>query len=114
MSIVNDLRRRLGMTQEAFAEFCDVSRVSIARYDAGAPLSRQNAEKIARACDVSIDYLLAFDTPEEGSVRLSEPAAPLLSEEEQQVLKDFRALSSKGRKRAIETLHELNVVYAKK
>lgn len=113
MSKVSDLRNRLGMTQEAFAEFCDVSRASIARYDAGAPLSRLNAEKIARACDVSIDFLLEFEAADEGMKVPFENDALPLSEDEKQVLDDFRALSPRGKRRAMETLQELHIVYAK-
>jgi transcriptional regulator with XRE-family HTH domain len=55
---VRVLRERFDMTQDEFAEFCGVSRISIARYDTGEPISRKNAQKIALACHVSIDYVI--------------------------------------------------------
>lgn len=58
MNKVLELRNRLGMTQDAFAEKCGIARISIARYEAGDNLSRASAEKIARACNVSVSYVL--------------------------------------------------------
>lgn len=52
------LRDQKGMTQEEFAEYCNVPRISIARYEAGAQISRANAVKIAGACKVSTDFVL--------------------------------------------------------
>ena len=58
MNTVFDLRNKYRMTQDEFAEFCGVSRISIARYEAGAKVSRANAEKIASACGVSVSYVI--------------------------------------------------------
>ena len=54
MSRVEDLRAARQMTQSEFAEFCGISRSSIARYEAGDKISRENAMRIADACDVSV------------------------------------------------------------
>lgn len=62
MNNVFSLRNRLGMSQDAFAEYCNISRISIARYEAGGNVGRANAEKIASACEVSISYVLGDDT----------------------------------------------------
>ena len=58
MNNVWAIRKRLDMTQDEFAEYCNVSRISIARYETGGKVSRENAEKIAAACDTSIAYVL--------------------------------------------------------
>ena len=58
MNTVLDLRKQKGMTQDEFAEFCDVSRASIARYEAGGNVNRENAEKIAKACQVTVDWVI--------------------------------------------------------
>ncbi len=58
MNNVFDLRKQKGMTQDEFAEFCDVARVSIARYESGGNVNRENAEKIAKACRVSVDWVI--------------------------------------------------------
>ena len=48
MNNINSLRRSLRMSQAEFAEHCDMSVVSISRYESGAKISRNNAEKIAQ------------------------------------------------------------------
>ena len=62
MERITELRQALKMGQYEFAEHCSVSRASIARYEAGAKISRENAIKIAAACNVSVDYLLGNDS----------------------------------------------------
>ena len=114
MSKVTEIRRSRGMTQEQFAEFCDISRVSIARYDAGSPLSLINAQKIAKACNISVDYLLDDESFAADSLSLREPFPFLLSPEETQLINDFRKLTARGQKRAIETMMELVIIYQKK
>ena len=59
------LREKLHMTQDEFAEYCGIAKISITRYEGGANLSRANAIKIAKACDVSIDYLMGTETQKE-------------------------------------------------
>ena len=110
MNIILKLRHSMKMTQEQFAEFCDISRISIARYEAGAPINRENAVKIAEACNVSVDYVLgsipALSGPEADDKRIA------LSGEEIQMILDYRNLSSRGQKRMQETLHEMNILYS--
>lgn len=56
------LRATRGMTQEEFAEFCGVSRLSILRYENGSSTpNRLAAEKIAKACGTTVDYILGRD-----------------------------------------------------
>ena len=55
------LRNQLCMTQDEFAEKCNVSRISIARYEAGAEINRANAVKIAAACGVPVEYVLGVE-----------------------------------------------------
>lgn len=57
-SRVLELREALGITQEEFAARCGISRTSIARYERGEPVNRINAEKIAKACGCSVDYVI--------------------------------------------------------
>lgn len=65
MERIRELRQSLKMNQYEFAEHCSVSRASIARYEAGEKISRENAIKIAAACNVSVDYLLGSDNGSE-------------------------------------------------
>jgi len=60
MNNVYNLRKQHRMTQDEFAEFCNVSRISIARYEAGAEVSRVNAQRIAEACRVTLSYVLGI------------------------------------------------------
>lgn len=61
MNRIVELRTSLNMTQDEFAEYCGVAKVSIARYEGGANVSRANAVKIAEACNVSIGFVLGID-----------------------------------------------------
>jgi transcriptional regulator with XRE-family HTH domain len=65
MNNVYTLRAEMSMTQDEFAEFCNVSRISIARYETGAELNRSNAVKIATACGVSVQYVLGVESKDE-------------------------------------------------
>ena len=65
MNNVFNLRKQKGMTQDEFAEYCDISRASIARYEAGYNVNRENAEKIAKACLVSVDWVIGRVTEEQ-------------------------------------------------
>ena len=72
MNNVSFLREQKGMTQDEFAEFCNVSRISIARYETGAQVSSASAIKIAEACKVSMDFVLGRTESE----NKKEPANP--------------------------------------
>ena len=58
MNNVARLRKLRKMTQDEFAELCGLSRISIARYEASGEVSRASAERIAKACHVSVSYVL--------------------------------------------------------
>jgi repressor LexA len=70
------------MNQFEFAEFCDISRSSVARYDAGQPVDRKNAEKIASACGVSVDYVLGYGPEIAGQdgISIKRGAVPIIGE----------------------------------
>ena len=72
MNRIEELRKARHMTQYEFAEFCGLSRSSIARYEAGTALNLENAERIANACGVSMDYLLRRDVQEDDRMELLE------------------------------------------
>ena len=60
MNKVYELRSKLKMTQEEFAEFCGLARISVARYETTGNIGRAAAEKIAQACGVSVGYVLGY------------------------------------------------------
>lgn len=74
MNRILDLRTRLSMTQDEFAELCGISRASIARYEASGNLSRANAEKIAHACGVSVSFVLGDTNDTSDTPPVSHPA----------------------------------------
>lgn len=86
MNNVYTLRSAMAMTQDEFAEFCDVSRISIARYETGADINRANAVKIATACGVSVQYVLGVETKNE------EPNEILIMRERLRRDPDYRLL----------------------
>ena len=108
MSIVSELRHALDMTQEQFAEFCDISRSSIARYDAGLPISRENAVRIASACKVPVDLILGLDSVSEMN---HADEYQFLSKTEKQIVTDYRNLSCRGRERVQQIMCELSILY---
>ena len=75
MNRVLELRTSKSMSQEDFAVFCGVARSSVARFEAGENIGRASAEKIARACGVSVSYVLG-DTTISTNDTTSPAAAP--------------------------------------
>lgn len=75
MSIVSDrlieLRERQGKTQEAVAEACNISRVTLARYENGTrePVAK-NVSKLAQYYGVTVDYLLGRESHRPGWVKV--------------------------------------------
>lgn len=57
--------------------------VLISRYESGARMSQKNAEKIAQACEVPLDYVLGKNTG--------------YSSEEQELVMEYRSLSKVGK-----------------
>ena len=62
MNVIKILREQRGMTQDQFAEYCGVSKISITRYESGAPVNHKNAQKIATACSVSVDFIYGLQS----------------------------------------------------
>lgn len=89
MSNILSLRRARGLTQEAFAELCGISRSSLARYERGEPISRDCLIRIANACSVSIDDLTGIAT--------QKAAQPELDGEIDALLTGAQRLSPQGR-----------------
>lgn len=79
MSIVSDrlieLRERQGKTQEAVAEACNISRVTLARYENGTrePVAK-NVSKLAQYYGVTVDYLLGRENYRPGWIKVETAA----------------------------------------
>ena len=107
MNRVKELRRERGMTQSAFAEFCDVSILSVSRFEHGASPSVESARKIAEACGVSMDYLLNRASSAPGLREPEEEEKLILAPWEADLIADARELSDQGRELLQETITEL-------
>ena len=56
---IRDLRKKMGMTQEEFAEIADMHRSAIAKYEGGTLMPKAaSLEKLATALGVSMSYLM--------------------------------------------------------
>lgn len=103
MNRVSELRKALGKTQEQFAEFCGVSRASIARYEKGDNINPENAARIAEACNVSIGYLLGDSEPAEMVVS----QFFRLNQDEIQLINNFRSLSNEQKKSILNLIESM-------
>ena len=110
MNSVWYLRKKLNMTQSEFSEFCDVSVVSISRYENGSNISRKNAENIAKSCHVSVDAVL--NTQPASQSGKQENACFMLASDEEKIVTDYRRLNKRGRYRVRETLDEMLRLYS--
>ena len=61
MTQVRQLREFRGMTQEDFADFCGVSRMTISRAERLGKISRESAVHIAEACGVTVGFVLGIE-----------------------------------------------------
>jgi transcriptional regulator with XRE-family HTH domain len=65
---ISALRRARGLTQDALASACDVSRSAVAQWETDrAGQVRGNISRIAEALDASVGYLLHGDDAEPGA-----------------------------------------------
>ena len=101
MNTIRSIRHNLDMTQAEFAEHCGISIVSVTRYEAGGMISRNSAEKIAKACNVTVDYVLGGEENDE----------LILSEDEIGLIEEYRALTPKGKNRVRNYTCEMGIVY---
>ncbi|MBP3873212.1 MAG: helix-turn-helix transcriptional regulator [Lachnospiraceae bacterium] len=110
MNSVWNLRKKMKMTQSEFAEYCGISVVSISRYETGGNISRKNAEKIAKACKVTVDSVLNLQESSGSENRMS--SVFVLTSDEEQIISDYRKLIHRGRCRMRETLDEMLLIYS--
>ena len=107
---VRKLRNNLDMTQATFAEHCDISIISISRYESGERISARNAEKIANACHVSIEFVLGQEKqPSESNT--PNTVEYDLSKEENQLIEDYRQISRRGQFHVRKLLNEIMILY---
>ena len=101
MNNVLNLRKQKGMTQDEFAEFCDISRASIARYEAGGNVNRENAEKMAKACLVTVDWVIGRVPEESAVVGNKKESPPEYDGDLNELISQFQRLDLSGRQRVL-------------
>ena len=111
MNNIRRLRFEHKMTQSAFAEYCDVSIISISRYEAGEAISRRNAEKIAHACHVTVDYVLNQEPDPMQQDATQSPPKPLLSDDEAVLIENYRRMSQRGKFHVRKLVNEIMILY---
>ena len=94
MEHLKELRERRGLYQKDVAAHLKVDRTTYGKYETGdSEPSFEILKKIALFYKVSIDYLLDFD----GCIQNTEKEPPfILSEDEKQLISDFRSLNRQG------------------
>lgn len=92
MNRIKELRKEFKYTQEKLAKKIGVSRSAIAMYETtDCEPSNEILKYLAILFDVSIDYLLGISDIKKASPSQNEDAS--LSENERDLLKDFRQLT---------------------
>ena len=74
-----------------------MSVVLISRYESGARMSQKNAEKIAQACEVPLDYVLGKNTG--------------YSSEEQELVMEYRSLSKVGKELVMGYVRDMGKIF---
>lgn len=80
---LKDLRTSKNETQEVVAEACEISRIALARYEAGTRVPRSEiAAKLADHYGVTVDFLLGRDQPSDPApVKTRSPEAQAIIDE---------------------------------
>lgn len=100
---LKSLRNSRKLSQKDFAQALRVSQQTVASWESGRTEPSNTALRdIADYFNVSADYLLGRETP----------SAPVLSDEQTTVLREFDALNSVGRKLLVAVLNSLRISHA--
>lgn len=88
------IRESMHLTQEEFADFCGLSRSSVARYELGGKPNRASLEKMAAALNTTVSALLGEEAPTRPVIRdedirfaLSDGDEPITDEQFEEVKK---------------------------
>ena len=100
---MRELREKAGESLDEVAEKCEISRVTLARYENGArtPVLK-NAAKLAAYYGVDTDYLMGKKETEK-----ERTDTPALSETEQEFLKRFKRLNESDKEAILDQMQFL-------
>lgn len=107
---VRELRKGLKMSQAEFAELCDISIVSVSRYESGGNIDRRNIEKIAKACHVSLESVLDLDLTETQVY----DRYPVLAPEDIAMVADYRTIPDRMRRKIRELINDIALICSEK
>lgn len=96
--------RESGLSQVELCKKAGVTAGALSSYLSGRYHPKQKTlERLANALNVSVLYLMGFDTPESGMNVSADPS-------EDRLLEMFRSLNTIGRKRALQDLEDLTQI----
>lgn len=103
MEHLKELRAKRRLIQRDVAEALKIDRTTYAKYETGdSEPSFEILKRIARFYDVSIDYLLDFDTKPQKTEK--KPAVRLTPDEEK-LLADYRGFNDRGKEKIREEVY---------
>lgn len=101
------LREKAGLSQDELAQKLNTTKQTIYKYEMGivTNIPSDKIEKLALIFHISPAYIMGW-TDEIASVN-SNTSSPKLSDQEQQLLKNFRILNNLGQSRTLEYVEDL-------
>lgn len=101
------LREKAGLSQDELAQKLNTTKQTIYKYEMGivTNIPSDKIEKLALIFHISPAYIMGW-TDETASVN-SNTSSPKLSDQEQQLLKNFRILNNLGQSRTLEYVEDL-------
>lgn len=94
MNKIRELRTEKGLTQAELAEILGVNQTAVGKYERGElEPNIENLIKLSRFFEVSVDYIIG-NADDFGIIQTPSDA---LTQEERQLLDDFRHLNTKNR-----------------
>ena len=107
MKRLRELRQFSNLTQREVAEKLSTTQTTIGKYERGElQPSIETLIKLSELFECSIDYLLGRED-DFGNITLATSSAPALSQEENNLLEDFRSLPRQEKAQATEYVHYL-------
>lgn len=117
---IKELRSIYKMSQEELGRRVGVQRAAINKYEKGSVenIPLKTVEKIARVFNVSPTYVMGWDDqsgdPLAAEVRVIQGVSRFFGEDAVELLEDYVALSTKGRRRLLQYATEILDIYQRR
>lgn len=116
---IRELRMLAGLSQEELGRRVGVQRAAINKYEVGSvtniPIS--TIEKLASVFDVSPTYIVGWSegstNPLSAEVKVLQGVQRFYGKDAVEGLELYTSLSEEGKKRALQYIHDMSVVYKK-